>query len=202
MNYTWDLIILAILALGTFFGVKRGFFKSIAGLLTTLASLVGASILSDLIAKPLTTAFLPILTEKIMSKINIGALDPSGIDLVDKAVAGIEKGTENVVEVMAGAFIESVVRAVSFLVFFIVLLIVLKALTSLLDTVLKLPVLKTANGLLGGILGFIETALFVFLAVYLAGRFGSTVFTADADNTILLNIFVNSSPFDLLRLLS
>ena len=78
------------------------------------------------------------------------------------------------------------------------LLIVLKLLVRALNLVFDLPVLSTANALGGALLGLAETALLLFLAVDIAARFGAQAIVAHADDTLLLPLFLNHSPVELI----
>lgn len=92
------------------------------------------------------------------------------------------------------AVVSGVVHTVLVLVFYVVLLIVLKLFTRLLDHVFDLPVLSTVNGVGGALLGLLEAAALLFVAVHIADGLGVELVTGHADDSLLLPFFLNRSP--------
>lgn len=93
---------------------------------------------------------------------------------------------------------ESVIRALLFLLSFAVFLLLLKLLAKVLDLALKLPVLRSMNGLAGAAVGLVEGALAVFLAVWLLRRFGVSFETPAVEGTYLLSFFSQHTPLSAL----
>ena len=93
---------------------------------------------------------------------------------------------------------ESVIRALLFLLSFAVFLLLLKLLAKVLDLALKLPVLRSMNGLAGAAVGLVEGALAVFLAVWLLRRFGVSFETPAVEGTYLLSFFSKHTPLSAL----
>lgn len=93
---------------------------------------------------------------------------------------------------------ESVIRALLFLLSFAVFLLLLKLLAKVLDLALKLPVLRSMNGLAGAAVGLVEGALAVFLAVWLLRRFGVSFETPTVEGTYLLSFFAKHTPLSAL----
>lgn len=58
-----DLILLVLLLIGYFIGSKRGIFKAVMGLVTTLASIFGAVIISDPLSAPATEIIFPYIRD-------------------------------------------------------------------------------------------------------------------------------------------
>ena len=54
-----DAVFALVLMLGALFGAKRGLFRSLMGLVTVVAALIGAALLSDLLAEPAAEALMP-----------------------------------------------------------------------------------------------------------------------------------------------
>lgn len=106
------------------------------------------------------------------------------------------------VSAMAYAMVHTAVQAVLSLVLFLLLLIVLKLFTRLFDHVFDLPVLKTLNDVGGGVLGLLEVLLFVYLALWLAPRFGITFLRDKAEHTYLLKFFSTYTPLTLIASLN
>lgn len=93
---------------------------------------------------------------------------------------------------------ESVIRALLFLLSFAVFLLLLKLLAKVLDLALKLPVLRSMNGLAGAAVGLVEGTLAVFLAVWLLRRFGVSFETPAVEGTYLLSFFAKHTPLSAL----
>ena len=93
---------------------------------------------------------------------------------------------------------ESVIRALLFLLSFAVFLLLLKLLAKVLDLALKLPVLRSMNGLAGAAVGLVEGALAVFLAIWLLRRFGVSFETPTVEGTYLLSFFAKHTPLSAL----
>ena len=93
---------------------------------------------------------------------------------------------------------ESVIRALLFLLSFAVFLLLLKLLAKVLDLALKLPVLRSMNGIAGAAVGLVEGALAVFLAVWLLRRFGVSFETPAVEGTYLLSFFAQHTPLSAL----
>lgn len=113
-----------------------------------------------------------------------------------------KKSAAAAVSAMAYAMVRAAVQAVLYLVLFAALLIVLKVFTRLFNHVLDLPVLKTLNEVGGGILGLLEMLLFVYLALWLAPRFGITFLRDNAEHTYLLKFFSTYTPLAIIASLN
>lgn len=115
--------------------------------------------------------------------------------------ADSEKMTERAEEAFRSAVSESLrkvvrgtVHTVLVLVLYVILLIVLKLLVRLLDLAFDLPVLSTVNGVGGALLGLLEAAALLFVAVHIADGLGVELVTGHADDSLLLPFFLNRSP--------
>lgn len=96
------------------------------------------------------------------------------------------------------SLVSGAVHAVLVLVLYIVLLLTLKLLTHTLNHVFDIPVLGTVNRLGGAALGLLESALLAFILVYAASHLGVKAVTESAESAVLLPIFLNHSPIELL----
>ena len=201
INIIADLIVLGLMVLGVVLGAKKGFIKCIAGLLILIIAIVGARWLSAIVTDPITAFIYPRVEESIESKINKQIIDPSGISIVDKAVEEASGTATQMLKVTAEAFVRSVVHAAAFLVCFLILTLLLRLLIDVIDKVFDLPLLKSVNGILGGAFALMEVVVLLFLVPYLAKHMGINWFEKMSEDTILLNFFVHSSPFDLIQLL-
>jgi len=123
-----------------------------------------------------------------------------------KKYSGMTQVTEDAVYQCAAEIAEPtstlLSSALAFIVIFVGALIVLSLLTSLLNLVFRIPVLKTANQVLGGIFGvaeaFLLLAVFSILFSNLVTALGSVapkLFNPDTiDNTIICKFFTEHNP--------
>lgn len=136
-----DLAILAILIIGFFVGLKRGFILQ----LIHLAGFIIAFIVANM------------YFEKLAPKLTLWVPYPS-----------FGKGTAFVMLFDQANLEDAYYRAIAFVVIFFAVKIVLHMIGSMLDFVAHLPVLKQLNIWAGGILGFIEIYLIMFILLYIA----------------------------------
>ena len=118
--------------------------------------------------------------------------------LGDQAMGKIRDTGVTVATAVVQSVAESVIRALLFLLSFAVFLLLLKLLAKVLDLALKLPVLRSMNGLAGAAVGLVEGALAVFLAVWLLRRFGVSFETPAVEGTYLLSFFAKHTPLSAL----
>ena len=84
---------------------------------------------------------------------------------------------------------------------FLLILILLKILLKALDLITSLPVIHGLNALGGGLLGLTEGALVLFLAVWVARKFGVSFETELFEGAHILRIFTANTPLSVLSFL-
>ena len=220
-----DALVVIILVLFLVCGTNRGLLRSLAGLLVLILALVGAGMVAARFSEPVTKFAAPLVEQKIVEKVraelaeheveitlpeasSLGDLmNRLGLDeaawkplaeRVQKNVA--ETGTE-IVEAVAESLVHSAVYGILFLLTFLILLILLKILLKALDLVTMLPVIHGINALGGGILGLIEGALVLFLAVWIARKFGVSFESELFEGAHILRIFTANTPLGVLSFL-
>ena len=197
MSIVLSIVLILIVVLFAVIGAKKGFFATIAGFVSPLASLV----LTLLFYKPVAALLKSSLFANMVT-------DTSGMEnffnefnATDDVIAKLnlamnylnENDLNEAVEAIKNNIMAEVLSiAVAIVGLFLVLLIVLKIVFKLIDVVAKLPVLKQANGILGGIIGACEG--FVWCWVF-ALVFGSFIFPAlNANNPELFTTEMLTSP--------
>ena len=118
--------------------------------------------------------------------------------LGDQAMGKIRDTGVTVATAVVQSVAETAIRALLFLLSFVVFLLLLKLLAKVLDLALKLPVLRSMNGLAGAGVGLVEGVLAVFLAVWLLRRFGVSFETPAVEGTYLLSFFAKHTPLSAL----
>jgi len=238
MNLIFDGVILTAVILSVVLGTKRGFIKSVMGVCTLIAALFVAyafsPLLSDYIERqPIIRSVSESITETIksLSADNQGTYDLQRLfddmpdafrQIIDRYDADEKVLSEAVqpapgadasrIDVLSELIAGPVTRAVSgvlaFLGLFVATVIVLKILTWLLDLIFRLPVLKTANTMLGFLFGAVAAIMWAWvlssLSVTLIGAMSSIspdLFSKSLiDNTVLLKFFSTVHISDMLGL--
>lgn len=224
-----DIAVAALVILFTVIGVHRGFIKSVVRLLGFVVAVVAAALASTPIAQLLydkllytqaealvaqkvqegvaaaattlneqITAVLASLPEGVQSLLTMYGVDASGM-------AGTAQTSEALVPTIMDGIITplcvAVLQLIVFLVLFLVLFLVIRLLGKLIDKIFaSLPVIKQVNGLLGGVLGFAEGVLVLFVLCFGLQLYmtftgaGSLITIEQLEQTYLLEWAMNSNP--------
>lgn len=126
-------------------------------------------------------------------------------DVRESLLGDIQEKAADTGEAIASAVVESLVQSllygVLFLLSFLALMVLLKLALRALDLVAKLPGLNLLNSLGGAIIGLIQGALLVFLAVWIARRLGVSFETESVAETHILHFFTTNTPLSALSFL-
>lgn len=218
-----DLIIVAILLICIFIYAKRGFVKSIFGVIGFVAAIVLSFILSTPLSnftydKAIYPAVSTALTETIsntQTAVNESVLDAlpdflkQGVDFenidfnnvadIDTPQMMADKICENVVKPAAVNFLKIIFS----LILFVVLSIVFKFIVKLLNKLFSFSVMGKLNATLGGVIGAVMGIIIAILFVLIINLIMSfngdfAIFTSENINgTILYNFILNLLPIKL-----
>lgn len=225
-----DVIAAAVLIAAAAWGAHRGLFRSLAGLAVVIVALVGAAVIANTLAAPAARLVTPLIRDHIETKVDAAMAQQSqevqmpeedvdeGFAIEDLlALMGLDEDVRNslasqtqekiqdtgvslamaVVESLA----QSILYAALFLASFVGLTILLKLLIRAMDLVLQLPGLHLVNSLGGAVIGLIEGALVLFLAIWVLRRFGVSFETDTVSATHILKFFATHTPLSALSLL-
>lgn len=162
-----DLAILFILVLGFFVGLKRGFILQLIHLTGFIISFIIAYMYYQKLA-PKLTLWIPYP--------NFG--NDSTIQMIFDH-ANLE---------------DAYYRAIAFVVIFFAVKIVLQIIGSMLDFVANLPILKQLNIWAGGILGFIEIYLIIFILLYIAALVPIDSLQSLMNDSFMAKGIINNTP--------
>lgn len=223
MWYIIDLIIIAILLICVLIYSKRGFIKSIFG----VVGFVAAVTLSFILSGPLSNLTYENVVEPAVSSAIEGAISDTQGAISDNMVDALPDFIKNydkidltnpdffasidTPEMMADKICESVVKPTAtyileiifFLILFVVLSIVLKFVVKILNKMFSFSIIGKLNTALGGIIGVIMGVIFAIiftLVINLIISFngGFAIFTVDNINsTILFKSIINLIPINL-----
>ena len=225
-----DMIAAAVLIAAAAWGAHRGLFRALAGLAVVIVAMVGAAVIANALAAPAARLVTPLIRESIETRVDEAMAQQSqevqmpeedvdeGFAIEDLlALMGLDEDVRNslasqtqekiqdtgislamaVVESLA----QSILYAALFLVSFVGLTILLKLLIRAMDLVLQLPGLHLVNSLGGAVIGLIEGALVLFLAIWVLRRFGVSFETDTVSATHILKFFATHTPLSALSLL-
>ena len=192
MAYLFDVLLVALFALCVFFGWRRGFIKTVSGLIALAAAVLVSSALCGPIAQWVYTGTLePTISSTLEAQLPAEVLP--GADEIDVALEKLPSfvtdllvvgevgdgeavlsklGTVANGENLAAAITEKVITPIVLpllemlcsVILFVVVYFIAMLVLRLLNLVAKLPVLKQLNGLLGVVAGVITGAVWVIFA--------------------------------------
>lgn len=192
MSLILDLAIILIIALCTVIGIKRGAVKEIVSLVGIIVALVlaitvskigAAFIYNGFVGESIYNTVYEAVEDKVGEDISatIEALpeeifqigDAIGVDITEKLETGLKEGTnlassvaEIVSESIARPLVISLIQLVLFIILFIVFKVLIGWLGKILNIVAKLPVLGSANKLVGGIVGILKGVIIASIICY------------------------------------
>ena len=161
-----DIIILFLLLMGTLVGLKRGFILQFIKLISFVVSILVASMFYQSLAPQLTWIPAPDFS--------------SGQAQLAFFSGNLETAYYN---------------TIAFIILFILTKILLAIIGGLLTTIASIPVIKQVNKLLGGVLGFLETYLFVFILLFVAALLPVDALQTMMSKSILADVIVSNTPY-------
>lgn len=163
-----DLIIFIIFVFGFLIGLKRGFILQLIHFAGFIIAFIVAHMYYDKLA-PNLTLWIPYP--------NFGA-DSSFQLLLDN-----------------GYLEQAYYNAIAFVGIFFAVKVVLQIVGSMLDFVANLPILKSLNIWAGGILGFLECYLILFIILYIAALLPVGIVQSALGDSSLAKIIVEHTPY-------
>lgn len=226
MGYILDGIILLICLLCVLVGVKKGFIHSVVRFLGSIIAALLASAMGGAIAQWLfDTMFRDAMVEKINASLQalgsdnaaaaagqvlsslpdflVRALEEAGVTLetVSHAINSQTSGAAGmVVDYLSPVFV-NFLKVLAVIVLFFLFMTLVRLLAALVSDLLRLPILKELDGILGGVFGFLMALVSVWVVVA-----GITVFMpmldsssqqqvqAMLDGSLLTGVLVNMNP--------
>lgn len=192
MAYLFDGLLIALFALCVYIGWRRGFIKTVSGLIALVAALLVSSALCAPIANAVyTNAVEPTVTATLEEQFAAEVMPEAAeidaaleklptfvINLLDAGEMGngeavlAKLDTVAAGETVAVAMMEKVITPVVLpllemlcsVILFVLIYIIARLVLRVLDVVAKLPVLKQLNGLLGVVGGAVTGAVWVVFA--------------------------------------
>lgn len=181
-----DIIVLLIIAAFAVIGVKRGFIRSVVGVLSFAASIALAWILHPVVSELMMSFGIDItLTERIRESM-LGYVTAGGeFTMLPEAVKlAVEAGQLEVVNAVAKSAADMAMNIIAFIGVLILSRVVIWIAIRLLNIMSKLPVINGFNRIAGLLLGLVQGVAVVYIALALIFAF-APVGTNDSINEIM-----------------
>ena len=203
-----DIAAIAVFAFFLWRGKRRGFIKTVAGILALILAFWGANLLSDLTAPAITDQYVaPWIHDLLGPKID--AEDPQTPTEFESVLIdiGIPRGmasdltsarpVSELAENAASSIAADLTELVLSIIYFVVLLLLLKLIFKAIDKIFDLPGLKFANNTLGLVCGGIFGLLFVYFLTLILCRTGILIDEEIISETYILKHLIAFNPFKL-----
>ncbi|MDQ0270055.1 CvpA family protein [Cytobacillus purgationiresistens] len=161
-----DLAIIIILIFGFFMGLRRGFILQLIHFVGFIVAFIAARMYYETLA-PKLTLWIPY--PNFGSDSNLQIFGSTNLE-------------------------DAYYRAIAFAIIFFAVKILLQIIGSMLDFVASLPILKQLNVWAGGILGFIEVYLIMFIILYIAALLPITILQNALNTSFMANLLIENTP--------
>ena len=166
-----DIIILVIIAVCVFFGYKRGFVRSLCNMLSTVLSIVVASLTYGRITEFISSSPVgEFVSEKLSENIGSSAIDFSSVPKVLRGT--LQQGIAEATDTVAHNLAVVIIGVISIVVTIVVVRLLLNFLFKVLDLFAKLPVIKQCNKLLGVVFGAVSGYFWVCIVAFAITQIG------------------------------
>ncbi|MBO5039879.1 MAG: CvpA family protein [Clostridia bacterium] len=231
MSLLIDVIVIAAFAGCLIRGIKKGFIKSIIGIVIVIAAIIGSVQFSPALGNTLNDKFvhksvvsaakdsipkvdtdtlineMPTAFKKSLDRFRTDPEDVKELFENSDIEETEEQKRARIAEKMASPLSKAISRALAFLIIFVVLYLVLFIISIIVCAVVKLPLLRTADKLLGALLGGVSGILLawgVSLAIcallpHLSVLYDGVVPETVIDNSIVVKFIGKFDPFNLIK---
>ena len=214
------LVVIAILILNAFYGLKAGFIKTVFSIFSMILALILTLIISPYVSKALqkNEGVMNYFSEKTQEVLNLDEIEGQFTDklvfinnlpLPDSfkttllennnedtyGALGVEKN--DFAGYVSYSVASIVVNALAFVITYLVILIGLRIISTVLDIVSKLPILNQINKLAGLVTGLLQGLivvwlLFVLLTIFSSTDLGKTCFEMIDESIFLKELYNNN----------
>ena len=215
----FDFLIGAIVLLSALLGRRKGFILTLCGFLALFVALIGAGVLTNLLAEPLSRLAVPfvenMLSEALQTSMGDLAADAEvavtatldqvlslmeGVPLLSGLTGSVSQAVDQgLLEITADAahsvalyVAEQFTRLILFPIFFVLIMLIWTALSHILDLAFRLPGLHFLNRMAGLLLGLARGGLLVFILCWLLKD--NYITQTTVDGSFLLPYFFGSNP--------
>ena len=160
MTFLADVLIIALLGLFIYFGIRKGAAKSIVG----ICSFVITTVLFFLLKEPLQRLFLNLpFVEKWTADMATEFSDKASLDEMSVLFSAAGSSAKQVADAVAGFVIGLIV----FVVIFVIAMLLTRVFKGVFVKIMELPFLRIVNKAAGGVIGFVKGLVIVWLIMAL-----------------------------------
>lgn len=202
-----DIIIIALLVLMTILGYKRGFFKSLTGIVSVIVSFAIAvcffTQVSDFLKTTVVYEAIYTSVEENIITSEENAEDEEITSIPEKLFKNIEDGAQ---EIRDGVFVslaekiaDIAIKMLSIVILFIIARVIVWIIIALLGIVKKLPLLGWFDSLLGAVIGFVRGFLIIYIVLFVIAMSASfnpeNVFAEKVNQSEFAKVMYNNNVF-------
>ena len=204
-----DLVVLAIIFLSVYIGIKRGFLRTVVGFLSIFISIsfaiwtypIVADVINDTglkakinetVEQSLSDTTAKDSEEKTDEKEGFSLLPKSAIDAIDEHTQSL---TQTAVGGAAEAISGLAVNIISILLVFVLVRIIMFFVSLLTKFITKLPIIKSIDKCLGAVLGALCGLLVIYLLLTLV-TFNSALNSSDSIGKAVKESYIASYMYD------
>jgi len=186
-----DVAIIVFLTVCTYFYYHRGLVHTLLGFFTTLISVVLSGILSPLLANILMNTSISESIKEYVGKTLLNSENGTVESLIrDLSVPeflrtnlidnmDVKSSLANSIDYISEYITIFIIKIISMIIVFLLLFVIFKVIANTLNIISRLPVLRTANKIGGGVLGFAEGILIIWIVfAVLTMLYGKPMFSA------------------------
>lgn len=190
---TVDYVIIFVILLFGLLGWKKGFMKSLVGIISLVASIIIAWLLYPIVSDILTGfGFKEVIGNMVLG--SLGSVEAPGANetVLPKFIADAILKTQTDINTGISSYVADVILSIISFVFVLVIArIIIQIGLTILNIFSKLPVVSTLNHLTGLSLGLIKGTVIMYLAVViLLGAVPTAKYTRyknDIENSVIIN---------------
>lgn len=177
-----DVVIIVFIIVSTYFYYNKGLVLTVLGFFTMLFSTVLSGVLGPLVAGFLKTTSIYESINSYVGETLLGSSLNSGENIIDSFNLPEFLKTalsDNIQSADPSKYITGfIVNILSMLIVFVLLFVIFKIIANALNIINYIPVFRTANKLLGGVLGFAQSVIVIWIVfAVLAMLYGKPMFS-------------------------
>lgn len=214
-----DAIVLIILALSIYISYKRGIIKTLFSFGSTILSLILAKLFYPYVSSYLRTTWIfDSIKKTVFNAVSLSGIEESvtlnaqtelinSLNVPDIFKTGLLQNNNSeiyklfnatgIIDYICSYVSNIIINVISIISVFLLVFIAMKILSLTLDIFSRLPVIKTANNLLGAVFGFFQgTAviwiLFIVITIFFTGEKFKNIYNLIGNSLIAVKFYDNN----------
>lgn len=195
MDYVILIGVIAVLALATFVGYKKGMVKLILSMVALLAACIVAAALTVPVSAALkATPIYDAIEGSVEDLVEDSQVKDNSIEklnlpeqIKEKLMDGSSNITKKFNDYLVDTISNLILRALTFLILIIIAYIIIRIVINMLDVLANLPLIGTVNKIGGAIVGFVQGLLIIWVACLVVTAFGDKAWAQETFSQINSN---------------